>query len=124
MKVEFMACFGAIINGLWLRNLISGLEIIDSIAKLLKIYCDNTATIFFFKNDNYSKRAKHTKLKYFIVKEELQKERVSIKHISTKLMVADSLTKVLPSKIFHEHVEGMGIMKPIMDIMIMMYLTS
>ena len=110
MEAEFVACFEATVHGLWLRNFISGLGIVDSIAKPLKIYCDNSAAVFFSKNDKYSKGAKHMELKYFAVKEEVQKQRVSIEHISTKLMVADPLTKGLPPKIFIEHVERMGIL--------------
>lgn len=34
----------------------------------LKIYCGNSATVFFFKNDNYSKGAKHMEIKDFVVK--------------------------------------------------------
>ncbi|XP_068483165.1 secreted RxLR effector protein 161-like [Phaseolus vulgaris] len=49
MEAEFVACFEATVQGLWLRNFISGLGIVDSIAKLLKIYCDNIATVFFSK---------------------------------------------------------------------------
>ena len=71
MAAEFVACFEATIHGLWLRNFISGLGIVDSIAKLLKIYCDNFAAVFFSKNDKYSKGAKHIELKYFAVKEEV-----------------------------------------------------
>ena len=50
------------------------------------------------------------KLKYFIIKEEVQKHRVSIEHISTNLMIADPLTKGLPPKTFTGHVVNMGIM--------------
>ena len=109
MEAEFVACFEATIQGLWLRNFISGLGVIDSIARPLKIYCDNSAAVFFSKNDKYSKGAKHMEIKYFAVKEEVQKQRVSIEHISTNLMVADPLTKGLPPKTFYEHVERMGI---------------
>ncbi|KAA0039631.1 UBN2_2 domain-containing protein [Cucumis melo var. makuwa] len=109
IEAEFVACFEATVHGLWLRNFISGLGIVDSIAKLLRIYCDNSATVFFSKNDKYSKGAKHMELKYFAVKEEVQKQRVSIKHINTKLMIADPLTKGLPPKTFNDHVEHMGI---------------
>ena len=73
------------------------------------MYCDNSAAVFFSKNDKYSTGAKHMELKYFAVKEEVQKQRVSIEHISTKLMIADPLTKGLPPKTFIEHVESMGI---------------
>jgi hypothetical protein len=109
MEAEFVACFEATIHGLWLQNFISGLEIVDTIAKSLKIYCDNSAAVFFSKNDRYSNGAKHMELKYFAVKEEVQKQRVSIEHITTTLMIADPLTKGLPPKTFKEHVNKMGL---------------
>ena len=48
-------------------------------------------------------------LKYFIVKEEVQKQRVSIKHISINFMIVDPLTKGLLPKTFIEHVERIDI---------------
>jgi len=47
MEAEFVACFEATVQANWLRNFISGLGVVDS-AKPLKIYCDNSATVFFF----------------------------------------------------------------------------
>jgi len=49
-------------------------------------------------------------LKYFVVKEEVSKRRVSIEHINTYLMIADLLTKGLPPKLYDGHVKNMGIM--------------
>ena len=49
------------------------------------------------------------KLKYFVVKEKVQKQRVLIEHISTNLMIADPLNKGLLPKTFIKHVESMGI---------------
>ena len=100
MEAEFVACFEATVQANWLQNFILGLGVIDNISKPLKIYCDNSATVFFSKNDKYSKGAKHMELKYFDVKEEVQKRRVSIEHISTNLMIADPLTKGLPPKLY------------------------
>lgn len=93
MKPEFVSCFKASIIGLWLGNFISRLGIVETIAKMLKIYCDNCAVVFFSKNEKYWKDAKHMELKYFVVKEEVQKQKVLIEHFSTNLMVAYSLTK-------------------------------
>ena len=59
MEAEFVACFEATVHSLWLRNFVSGLGIVDSIAKPLKIYCDNSAVVFFSRNDKYSKGATH-----------------------------------------------------------------
>ena len=76
MEAKFVACFEATVQANWLWNFISGLGVVDSIAKPLKIYCDNTAIVFFSKNDKYSKGAKHMELKYFAVKE-VQKQSVN-----------------------------------------------
>ena len=70
MEAEFVACFEATVHGLWLRNFISGLGIVNSIFKQR----DNSATVFFSKKDKYSNGAKHMELKYLTVKEEVQKQ--------------------------------------------------
>ncbi len=49
MEAEFVACSEAIVHGLWLQNFISGLGIVDSIFKPLRIYCDNFVAVFFSK---------------------------------------------------------------------------
>ena len=89
MEAEFVACYEATIHELWLQNFILGLGIVDTITKPLKIYYDNFAIVFFSKNDKYSRGAKHIELKYFTVKEEVQKQRVCIEHIRTNLMIDD-----------------------------------
>ena len=109
MEAEFVAYFEATNYGLWLRNFISGLRVMDSISRPLKIYCDNVAAVFFSKNDRYTKAAKHIEMKYLSVKEEVQKQRVSIEHISTSVNIADPLTKGLPPKTFMKHTENMGL---------------
>ncbi|RDX87462.1 hypothetical protein CR513_31069, partial [Mucuna pruriens] len=63
MKLEFVAYFKAIIQANWL------LGIVNSIVKLLKMYCDNSTAIFFSKNNKYFKGGKHMELKYFVAKE-------------------------------------------------------
>ena len=41
--------FEAALHGVWLKNFISGLGIMDSISKPLRIYCDNSADVFMAK---------------------------------------------------------------------------
>ena len=48
-----------------------GIRVIDTISKPLKIYYDNFVVVFFSKSNKYSKVAKHMKLKYFAIKEEV-----------------------------------------------------
>ena len=44
-------------------------------------------------------------MKYFFVKEKVQKQRISIKHISINLMIDDPLIEGLLPKTFIEQVE-------------------
>ena len=110
MEAEFVACFEASSHALWLQNFVSGLGVVDSIAKPLRIYCDNTATVFFSKNGKFSSGLKHMDLKYLVVKERVQKQQVSIENIRTTLMVADPLTKGLSPKAYLEHVMRMSLL--------------
>ena len=50
-------------------------------------------------------------MKYFAVKEKVQKQKVSIKHISIKLMIADPLTKGLSPKMVNDHVNKMSLVR-------------
>ncbi|XP_038999695.1 secreted RxLR effector protein 161-like [Hibiscus syriacus] len=93
MEVEFVACFEDTVQSLWLRNFVDDLGIVGTIAKSMRIYCDNVTVVFFSKNDIYSKGAKHMDLKYLFVKEEMQNQRVQIVHIGTNNMIANQLTK-------------------------------
>ncbi|XP_039048878.1 secreted RxLR effector protein 161-like [Hibiscus syriacus] len=59
MEAEFVACFEATVQLLWLRNFVDGLGIVGTIAKPMGIYFDNATVVLFSKNDRYSKCAKH-----------------------------------------------------------------
>ena len=48
-------------------------------------------------------------MKYFVIKEEVKKQKVLVEYISIKLMIADPLTKGLALKPFDEHVKRMGL---------------
>ena len=43
MEAEFIACYEASNHGIWLRNFITQLRIIDGIEKPMRINCDNKA---------------------------------------------------------------------------------
>ena len=51
MKAEYVACYEATCHAIWFRNFVLGLHVIDSIMKPLRIYCDNSATVRFSKNN-------------------------------------------------------------------------
>jgi hypothetical protein len=109
MEAEFVSCFEATSHGVWLKSFISGLRVVDSISKPLKMYCDNSAAVFMAKNNKSGSRSKHIDIKYLAVRERVKENKVVIEHVSTELMIADPLTKGMPPKNFKDHVVRMGL---------------
>ena len=100
-----MSRFEATLHGVWLKSFISGLRVVDSISRLLKIYCDNSATVFMAKNNKSSSRNKHVDIKYLAIRERVKEKTMVIEHVSTELMIIDSLTKGMPPLKFKDHVD-------------------
>ncbi|RVW72199.1 Retrovirus-related Pol polyprotein from transposon TNT 1-94 [Vitis vinifera] len=109
MEVEFIACYEASNHGIWLRNFVTQLRIVDGIEKPLRINCDNKVAELYTKNNRSSSKSKHIDIKFLVVKERVQSLQVSIEHISTNSMIADRLTKGLPPKVYHEHITHIGV---------------
>lgn len=95
-----MACYEATSHTFWLRNFNSGLQIIESISKSLRIFCHNSAAVFFSKNNKSSSASKMVDIKFLVVRDRIRNHLVWIEHICTYMAIANSLTKVLASKIF------------------------
>lgn len=108
MQAEFVACYGAITQAIWLKNFISGLKIVDFICRPLRIYYDDNIAVMFSKNNKSSSGSKHIKIKYLVVRDFMQKRDVEIEHIRTDAIIADSLTKGLPLRIFQSHLLTWG----------------
>lgn len=111
MQAEFIACFEATGQAVWLKNFLPGLKVVDSISKPLTLYCDNEPRVFYANNNKSSVAARHIDLKYRVVQHRIQDQTINVKHISTTRMLADPLTKGLPPNIFREHVASMGLLE-------------
>ena len=106
-----MACYEATGQAAWLKNFILGLRVIDSISRPLTLHCDNQPAVIYSSNNKSSGAAKHIDIKYHVVKDRIQDQTINIKYISTKLMLADPLTKGLPPSVFMGHVTSMGLVE-------------
>ncbi|KAL6318317.1 hypothetical protein AAG906_039409 [Vitis piasezkii] len=111
MYAEFVACYGASSQAVWLGNLISDLQVVDSIFRPIVIYCDNNVAVFYSKNNKISMSSKHMEIKYLTVKDLVKKEDIVIEHIRIESMLAVPLTKGLKPTMFKEHVVNMGVIK-------------
>jgi hypothetical protein len=78
MAAELIACFEASNYGIWLRNFITGMRIVDTIKLPLKLYCDNSSVVLYPNNNRSSSKSKHIDIKFLAVKEKVQSRLISI----------------------------------------------
>ncbi|XP_017973542.1 PREDICTED: uncharacterized protein LOC108661411 [Theobroma cacao] len=112
MQAEFVTCYGAATQAIWLKNLISRLCVVDSISRPLKIYNDNRSVVLFTKNNKSTSGSKHLEIKYLKVRDFVKNADIVVEHIDidTDNMLVDPLTKGLRPTVFSRHVESMGIL--------------
>ena len=64
IEAEFVSYFEATSHGVWLKSFILGLRIVELISRPLRMYYDNSTTIFLAKNNKSGSRNKHIDIKY------------------------------------------------------------
>ena len=109
MEAKFVSFFEATSHGVWMKSFISELRIVDSISRPLKIFCNNSAVVFLAKNNKSGSQSIHINIKYLAIREGFKDKIVVIEHVSTKLMIADPLTKGMPPSKFKDHINHMGL---------------
>jgi hypothetical protein len=109
MYAEFVACYEVVGQAMWLKKFVPGLRVVDSIERPLKLYCDNEPAVLYAHNNKKTKTAKHINIRFYVMKEKIQDQTISLEHISTKKMIVNLLTKGLPPSVFREHLAGMGL---------------
>jgi hypothetical protein len=72
MHAEFLSCYMAVGQVVWLRKFVPKLRVVDNISRPLTLYYDNKSTVFFLSNNKSSDAAKHINIKYFVVKDRVQ----------------------------------------------------
>jgi hypothetical protein len=109
MYAEFVACYEAVGQAMWLKKFVLGLRVIDSIERSLKLYCDNEPTVLYAHNNKKTRLSSTLILGFMLWKRKFRIILLVLEHISTKKMIADPLTKGLPPNVFREHLAGMGL---------------
>jgi hypothetical protein len=88
-----------------LKKFVSGLRVVNSIERPLKLYYDNEPAVLYAHNNKKTKAVKHINIRFYVVKEKIQYQTISLEHISTKKMI----TNGLPPSVFREHLVDMGL---------------
>ncbi|XP_074361830.1 secreted RxLR effector protein 161-like [Apium graveolens] len=92
-KVEFMAATATTCEGIWSHKLLS--QITGSQVGPVILYLDNRSAIDLTKNLVFHGRSKHIDIRYHFIRECVERGKIVIKHVSTDMERADTLTKAL-----------------------------
>ncbi|KAH9759934.1 DUF1997 family protein [Citrus sinensis] len=60
MTAEFIVCYKASNHGIWLRNFVTGLPIVDGVDRSLILFCDNKSAVLDSNNNRSSTKSKNT----------------------------------------------------------------
>ena len=105
-EAEYMAAAAAIKEALWMRRLLTNL---GHDPGTITIRADSQSAIKLLKNPIFSMRSKHIDVIYHFARERVARKDVAFQYIKTDAMVADALTKPLPTSKFQYCRNAMGI---------------
>ncbi|CAI7834643.1 unnamed protein product [Closterium sp. NIES-53] len=98
-EAEFIAACAATRKGLYLQELLDEAKFVTQ--KQFTLQCDNQSAITITNKPGFVNRTKHISLRYFFVKDAIDKGRMRLVYCPTSNMAADSLTKKLTRQKFH-----------------------
>ncbi|RDY04531.1 hypothetical protein CR513_11749, partial [Mucuna pruriens] len=89
MTAKFVDCFETSNHGIWLRNFVTSLRVVNGIERSLKIYYDNNLAVLYSNNNRSSTKSKFIDIKFLIENKDqleidmfeitLHRERISIR---------------------------------------------
>jgi len=94
-KSEYVAAMHGGKEALWLRSLVS--EVFGDLTSPTTLFCDNQAAIALTHDNQYHPRTKHIDVRYHWICWVVEKGSIRLIYCPTDDMVADVLTKALPS---------------------------
>lgn len=104
-EAEYVALTSAAKELLFMKNILSELDLRDIYRNnAITLMCDNEGAAALAENNGYSPRTKHVDIKYHFIRELVEKQVITLKHIGSTDNVADIFTKPL-GRILHNRIK-------------------
>jgi hypothetical protein len=108
-EAEYIAASDAAKEAVWIKNYVSELGVVPSIASPVDLYCDNTGAIAQAKEPRAHQKSKHIQRRYHIIREIIGRGDVAIMKIASAEIIADPFTKAMMQNQLDKHLEKMGL---------------
>jgi len=109
-EAEYRAIGHRVAETIWVLKLLYDLGI--SLPTTVHLYCDNLGSTYMFVNPVQHDRSKRITVDYHFVQEWIVDGDLVIRHISTRLQVANIFTKGLSSQQFLLHKNSLSVCPP------------
>ena len=97
-EAEYVALAAAAQEAIWLQQLTC--DILGKPVEEIEIFEDNQSAICLAINPQFHGRTKHIEIKYHFIRDQVEKDNIKLVYCRSEDMVADMLTKSLPSHQF------------------------
>lgn len=104
---EYVAAAHAAKEALWLRQLVG--QIFAPLSDPTPLFCDNQSAIALTKDHQYHARSKHIDIRFHFLRWITEKGSIKMLYCPTADMLADTLTKALPSTKAKHFAAAMGL---------------
>ena len=108
-EAEYIAASEAAKEGVWVKNFISDLGVVEGASNPLDLYCDNSGAIAQVKEPRNHHKTQHILRRFNLIRDIVERGDVNICKVHTDANVADPLTKPLPRPKHEAHMSSMGI---------------
>jgi hypothetical protein len=107
---EYVAATHAAKEALWLRSLIQ--QLFDTTLSLTTLFSDNQSAIVLSKDHQYHARTKHIDIRYHFICWIIEQGSIWLVYCPTDDMIANTLTKALPSAKVKHFAAELGLSLP------------
>jgi hypothetical protein len=111
---EYKALANASAEIIWIQSLLSELRV--TLPRAPVLYCDNIGAIYLTSNPIYHARTKHIEIDYHFVQDQVADKNLEVRFISGKDLLADVLTKPLPSAKFVQMTFNLNVRMPTLSL--------
>nr|GFA60849.1 ribonuclease H-like domain-containing protein [Tanacetum cinerariifolium] len=107
VEAEYRGVANAVAETCWIRNLLRELHTPLSSATI--VYCDNVSVVYLSSTPVQHQCTKHIEIEIHFVWDLVATGQVRVLHVPSRFQYADIFTKGLPSALFDEFCDSLGV---------------